>query len=143
MTPVPRAAAEAPGLSDEAALQQTKLARARWEEQEARLRLAAEAYRTAELAKACGDYETAGKLRACAAQWAVSDTSVLPASSLRGLASPDTAVLPAPATREVAVEIRPLKEMPGAREVSAFVDVAAPAEMVWRTLTDYERLAGA
>ena len=39
--------------------------------------------------------------------------------------------------------MRQLPDMPGAREVSARVDVAAPAEMVWRTLTDYERLAGA
>lgn len=65
-------------------------------------------------------------------------------STLNAVASgqPERAPLPLP-SREVVVEVRSLPDMPGAREVSARVDVAAPAEMVWRTLTDYERLAGA
>ena len=64
------------------------------------------------------------------------------ASTLAALASgqPER-LLPAP-SREVVVEVRSLPDMPGVREISARVDVQAPAEMVWRTLTDSERLAG-
>jgi hypothetical protein len=64
-------------------------------------------------------------------------------STLSGLASGQAErLLPAP-SREVIVEVRSLADNPGVREISARVDVQAPAEMVWRTLTDYERLAGA
>ncbi len=65
-------------------------------------------------------------------------------STLSVLASgqADRVALP-PLSRDVVVEVRALPDMPGAREVSARVDVEAPADMVWRTLTDYERLAGA
>ena len=86
------------------------------------------------------------KLRAYAAQWATQEAA-LPASmsaTLTDMASgKQERALLAPPSREVVVEVRSLPEMPGAREVSARVEVAAPAEMVWRTLTDYERLAGA
>lgn len=43
--------------------------------------------------------------------------------------------------RDVEVEVRVLSGEPGVREVWARVDIAAPAELVWRTLTDYERLS--
>jgi hypothetical protein len=85
------------------------------------------------------------KLRACAAQWAAQERASPAAigSTLSVLASGQAERAPAALSRDVVVEVRALPEMPGAREVSARVDVAAPAEMVWRTLTDYERLAGA
>ena len=83
-------------------------------------------------------------LRSKAAVWANQEPSAgAMASTLSALASgqPER-LLPAP-SREVVVEVRSLPDMPGVREISARVDVQAPAEMVWRTLTDYERLAGA
>ena len=84
------------------------------------------------------------KLRSNAAVWAMQEPSAAAmGSSLAVLASgqPER-LLPAP-SREVVVEVRAVADMPGVREISARVDVQAPAEMVWRTLTDYERLAGA
>jgi hypothetical protein len=84
------------------------------------------------------------KLRACATQWAAQERASPAAigSTLSVLASGQAERAPAVLSRDIVVEVRALPDMPGAREVSARVDVAAPAEMVWRTLTDYERLAG-
>lgn len=94
-------------------------------------------------------------LRERAALWAGTVTSGLPAGSGVGsiAASPALAsslsvagAVDAPSAgvglRDVVVEVRTLDSSNG-REVWAATPVAAPPEMVWRTLTDYERLAGA
>ena len=119
------------------------MSQARWEERQARLAAVAEAFRTAALATQCSDFETAGKLRALAAQWTLQEqpsTAEL-SGTVEALANGSRQKVPqlSLAQREVLVEI---KQLPGGmREVWALVDVAAPAELVWRTLTDYERLA--
>ena len=111
-----------------------------WEETRARLLVVAEAYRTAELAKACGDFETAARLRERARTWALAEGGSVGGAAALGVVLSDLSTGRAPeVSRIVRVEIR---ELPGsAREVWALVDVQAPSEFVWRTLTDYERLA--
>jgi len=106
-----------------------RLSRTRWEEQQARLQTVAECFRTADLAKTCGDFETAARLRDYASQLAGQL-----GEQQEGVA------FTKPPSRDVSVDIRQLAG--GMREVWASVEVAAPAEVVWRTLTDYERLAG-
>ena len=119
-----------PQAEDE--LSRLSTSRARWEDQRARLQTVAECFRTADLARACGDFETASRLREYAAQWALLGTS--------GNSDSEASRAAAPLSRDVVIEIRQLGG--GIREVWAAVEVAAPAELVWRTLTDYERLAG-
>ena len=69
------------------------------------------------------------------AQWAT-----LPSVDRAGGSSGGEAALPSvQPPRNVAVDIRQLSG--SMREIWAAVEVAAPAELVWRTLTDYERLA--
>ena len=123
----PARAAPTPRAEDE--LSRLSTSRARWEEQRARLQTVAECFRTADLARACGDFETASRLRDYAAQWA-----------LLGAGGEFDSREAAPVSRDVLIDIRQLGG--GMREVWAAVEVAAPAEVVWRTLTDYERLAG-
>jgi hypothetical protein len=109
------------------------------EETRIRFLVCQEAYKAAEAAKQCGDFETAANLRAQARAWAAMDPSAAGTSPRPSPALANSAGSRAEPSRSVMLEIR---ELPGsAREVWALVDVLAPAEFVWRTLTDYERLA--
>jgi hypothetical protein len=105
------------------------------------LLVVSEAYRAADLAKSCGDVETSAKLRARARAWAtLQDDGTFGVSAALGASLSELASgRPEAATRSVMLEIRQLPD--GAREVWALVDVLAPSEFVWRTLTDYERLS--
>ena len=88
-------------------------------------------------------------LRERAALWAGSVTSGLPNSASRAPAAAPAFVGGASGSsdgvqlsREVVVEVRDLENNSGGRLLWAATPVSAPPEMVWRTLTDYERLAG-
>lgn len=135
-----RAAFTTAPLPDE--LIAAQLSRERWEETASRLRVVTEAFRAAEAAKACGEHGTAAQLRSLAA--ACSDGSAVApdaaAAAVRALSRGEA--LPAAALPGV-VEVEVLRSVagePGCAQIWARVDVAAPAELVWRTLTDYERL---